>query len=191
MAQHLVNYNFTLNAQSFAATPGTHSVMAWASGNSGSLSTRTSGTNTPSITDNNHWTLSTTWQGIGIPAGSTVTAVTSCRISAQCIVYTNGSASSAGPTTIVDGGTTIAMTSGFRFTATHALVEQSGAGATGLSLPSSDSISINIMSAVANGSSKPASVILQQTQLGFLVTYTPPTPVPTSYPIRGTYRRKQ
>jgi hypothetical protein len=191
VAIYLVNYNFTLNAQSFAATPGTHSVMAWASGNSGSLSTTTSGHNTTSITDNNHWTLSTTWQGIGIPVGSTITAVTSCRISGQCIVYSNGSASSAGPTTIVDGATTIAMTSGFRFTATTSLVAQSGSGATGLSLPSSDSISINIMNVVANGSAKPASVILQQTQLGFLVTYTPPTPISTMAPIRGTYRRKQ
>jgi UDP-N-acetylglucosamine enolpyruvyl transferase len=129
--------------------------------------------------DENSWSLSTTWEALGVPAGTTVKGVKASSLDYQITAVNvfdqgwSGWSSTVLPAaTLADGGTTIelAALSGASTGATGVL-STSGTDVSGLSLPSSNSITITIRCELHNANNANASGTMQQDALAFTVTY--------------------
>lgn len=123
---------------------------------------------------NNKWTLSGTWESIfGIPAGSIITGVTSASLQSKCTAFTTGGTThtlDAG--TLVDGATSITLNASRSFTATEgSFTTSNGTNSTGLSLASSDSITLTVGNSLSNGNSNSATMALQHDNLTLTISY--------------------
>lgn len=122
---------------------------------------------------NSKFTISGTWTALfGVPAGGVITGVTSASAQSKCTTFTGGSGCSALASTLVDGATTITLSAARSFTATDAsFVSSSGTDATGLALAASDTVTVTIANTLGNGNSNSDTVVLQQDNLVFTITY--------------------
>src|SRR5215472_2456234 len=112
MTTLVVTLGFAGNAQGFTANPGSgSSTLAWDGANGNPVGCLSSTRSVKGATgDNNSWTLATTWQGLGVPAGATITGVTSASMQSRCTTFTSaGAGNTSGAVTLVDGGTTITL----------------------------------------------------------------------------------
>lgn len=164
---------FLSDAQGFSGSPAASTTLSWDGtvGNpAGSLKARTAGKNKNGAST---WTWTGTWEDLGVPAGSTVTGVTGASMQSRCTEYSTGASSTSGPVTLTDGATTITLSSQRTgITATSgSWTTTNGVDATGLSLPSSDTISITIAVAPNTGNSTSAAVTLYQDTIAATVTY--------------------
>src|SRR5690349_21406301 len=160
MATLNVLFDFASNAEGFAANPAASATLSWSASDSGSLQSSVTGKNHSSQASS--WTLATTWQGLGVPAGATITAVTAASMQSQCTAFTTGGSShTSGAVTLIDSATTITLSSQRSFTTTDASpATTSGTDATGLSLLSSDSITLTIPNVLSTGNSTSAAMTL-------------------------------
>jgi hypothetical protein len=172
MATLNVTFAFASDAQGFTANAGAQSTLTWngTQGNPvGSLQASASGSN---VSNSNSWTLATTFEALGVPAGSTITGITGASMQSMCTAY-GGAQSTAGNVTLSDGATVATLAAARSFTATDASWQtSSGTDLTGLSLASADSITIAIKNALATAHGGGNTVTLLQDQLGLTVTYT-------------------
>jgi len=169
-----VTFPFTSNAQSFTANPAANATLSWigTDGNpSGSLQSAVTGKNHSN--QNSSWTLTTTFTALGVPSGSTITAITAASLDSKCTAFTTGgSQHTSGTATLVDGATTITLSAARSFTAVDASwVTTSGTDATGLSLNASDSITLTINNSLSTGNNNSANMTLLQDNLNFTITY--------------------
>jgi hypothetical protein len=114
-----------------------------------------------------------------VTAGQTITGVTAGSIKSKCTVFTSaGAGNTAGAATLVDGGTTITLSSQRSITATDAaFVTTNGVDSTGLNLSSSNSITLTVNVHNQNSNVNGSSVTILQDTLSFTITYQPaPTP---------------
>lgn len=171
MATLNVLYGFASDAQGFTANPAASASLSWSTGDSGSLQSSVTGKNHSSQASS--WTLTTTWQGLGVPAGATITGVTAASMQSQCTAFTTGGSShTSGAVTLVDGATTITLSAQRSFTTTDASpVTTNGVDATGLALAASDSITLTIPNVLSTGNSASAAMTLLQDELAFTITY--------------------
>jgi hypothetical protein len=173
MATLNVLYSFSGDAQGFIANPAGSAALSWVSANSGALQSSVSGRNHSS--QSSSWTLGTTWQALGVPAGATITDVTAASMQSQCTAFTTGgSQHTSDAATLVDGGTTITLSAQRSFTTTDANpVTTNGVDAHGLSLAAADAITLTVPNTLSTGSSNSALMTLLQDELAFTITYTP------------------
>lgn len=168
-----LTFTFIADAQGFTATPGAATTMAYdaATGNpAGCLSQSITGKN---LSNNNKWELITTYEALGVPKGSTVTGITSASCTTSCTAYTTGLSSGTGAT-FLDGATTVTLASNKTFTGTYVYAGngQTGIDNTGMSSPSSNSVTIRWSATLATGNSSSANVVLKQDLMAFTITYT-------------------
>lgn len=171
----VVTFAFASDAQGFTFSNGGDSFAtgSWTGGVLQSVRTHKGANGS-----NNTWTLATTWTGLGVPSGATITGVTSASMQSQCTTFTSaGSGNTSGATTLVDGATTVTLSTQRTFTATDGSpVTTNGTDATGLSLAAANSITLTIPNHLQNANTTGSSVILSQDQLVFTITYTPAAP---------------
>lgn len=168
-----VTFAFPTDAQSFTATPGANSTLSYdgAVGNpAGALKSRITGKN---LSNANKWARTLTYEAMGVPAGSTILSIKTGSMQSKCTEFTTGASSTSGAATLVDGVTTVTLSSARTgIAATDAgWVTTNGVDATGLSKASSNSVTITINNTLATGSSSSAAVTVYQDQLTFTITY--------------------
>ncbi len=176
MATLAVTFTFLADAQSFVATPGSvATTMTWDGtvGNPlGSLKSILAGS---ARSDNNSWALTTTYEGLGVPPGSQITGITSGSLDSQCTAFASGTGCSSGAASLTDGPTIVVLSTQRSFSATDSVfVSTTGVNATGLSNPSSNSITFSILNhlgTTSGGSGK--GVTLYQDNLRFTLTFVP------------------
>jgi hypothetical protein len=171
MATLNVLYDFASNAQGFTANPAASAVLSWSASDSGSLQSSVTGKNHSAQASS--WTLTTTWEGLSVPAGATITGVTAASMQSQCTAFTTGGTShTSGAATLADGATTVTLSAQRSFTATDASpVITNGTDATGLSLAAANSITLTIPNVLSTGNSSSAAMTLLQDELAFTITY--------------------
>ncbi len=173
MSTLVVTFAFASDAQSFSGTAGAASVLSYdgAVGNpAGALKSRITGKNKSNA---NNWARTLTYEAMGIPANSVITGITAASMQSKCTEYATGASSTHGSVTLVDGATTVTLSSTRNFTTTDAnFVTTNGVDSTGLSKPSNNSVTITINNTLATGNSTSAAVTLYQDQLTFTITYT-------------------
>lgn len=166
----VVTFDFAADAQSFVATPGAFVTQAWASGSLSNDRPRKAATGASST-----WARTTTWTGLGVPSGATITGVTSASMQSKCTVFTSaGTPNTSGAVTLVDGATTITLSAQRSITGTDgAFVTTNGTDATGLSLAAANSITLTIPDTMTNTNVVGSDVTILQDNLTFTITYTP------------------
>lgn len=166
----VVSFPFTSDAQGFVATPAANVTMSW---NTSALRSHLQTKNAPNRA--NRWDLATTWTGLGVPVGATITGVTAASMDSRVTAYTAaGSQHQSGATTLTDGATVITLSSARNFTATDpAPVTTAGVDMTGLSLPASNAINLRINNTLSTSNTNGATMTLFQDTLNFTITYTP------------------
>lgn len=122
---------------------------------------------------NSTHTLTTTWAALGVPTGNTVTGVTGASMKSKCITFTSaGSGNTSGAATLVDGATTITLSSQRSITATDAnFVTTNGVDSTGLALAAANSITFTINVHNQNTNTSGSDVNILQDTLTFTITY--------------------
>jgi len=171
MGSVTVTFDFTTDAQGFVATPGgPNTVLSY---DSGSLKSRVFGKNI-SEQFTNDWRLETTFEGLGVPPGSTVTGITSASIQSKCTEFSHGAHSTRGPAAIGSGviffNAWLSLEQTFRGVDADWMTSP-GTDVTGLSLPSDLLVSIDIQNKLDTGASDSAAVSLNQDQLTFTILY--------------------
>ncbi len=169
----VITFAFLSSAQSFAGTAGAASTLTWDGtlGNPlGALKTVLVGSNK---SDSNTWTLTTTWQGLGVPANTIVTGVTSGSLDSRCSAFVAGTGCTTGASTLVDGATTITLSAQRSIVGSEgAFVNSTGTNLLNLNLASSNNITLTIpnhLGTTSGGSGK--GVTLYQDNLNFTITY--------------------
>ena len=191
MATVTKTFTFTTTSEGFSSNPGTSVTMT---SNTGSLvSSRAVKANSGA---DSSWTLATTWIGLGVPAGAIVSAVTSASMASQCTAFTSaGSGNTSGAATLVDGSTTVTLSSQRSITGTDGSpVTTNGVDSTGLKLAASNSITLTIPNHLQNTNTTGSTVTLSQDTLAMTITfdmpvfdglnYNPPPPSPITRPSR-------
>ncbi|KAB2967988.1 MAG: CxxxxCH/CxxCH domain-containing protein [Thermoanaerobaculia bacterium] len=174
-------WTFATTEEGFAAIVGGNSAAAYdsATGNpAGAIYTQISGKNKSNA---NYWEWSGTFEALGVPAGSAVTAVQLTGGFTRCTTYTTGAQSSAGPWELRDAaGTAVLATlyAGRTFSA----ADGSWVGATGSvtslsNLPSSTTVRVRLNNSLATGNSNSAAVRLYDDQVQIQITYEPATTI--------------
>ncbi len=169
-----VTFAFLSDAQGFSSSAGAASTLTWdgTTGNpAGSLRSVLAGSNK---NNNNSWTRTLTYETMGVPAGSTITGITSASLDSRCTAFTSGTGCTSGAATLVDGVTTVTLSAQRSFSATDgAFVTTAGTDLTGLTKASSNSVVLTIpnhLGTTSGGSGK--GVTLHQDQLKYTLTYT-------------------
>ena len=174
MADLVKTFSFAADSESFVFTSTSgDSTGVWLSSDgdpaNGSLSSTIAGRKK---SDTAHWDLTgITWESLGVPAGSTVTGVSVASCNHRCSVWVSGSTASLESISLVDGANTIELAGSASYTGTTAWTNVTGAGATGLSLASDNSISIAIATATLTSNTGTTDITLLQDELTFTVTY--------------------
>jgi hypothetical protein len=174
---HPVLFPFDANSDGFTATTNSGTVGSWVSNAGhpvlGALENRLAGVKNTTSTGNT-WTRTLTFEDMGVPIGSTVTAVTSGSIWTRCSEYNTGATpnNSGGVTLVPQGGSaiTIAVQSP-DYTAVTAWTQELGVNATGLSYPSSTSCTITWTTNHRTANSTSAVVAIQGDSIAFTVSY--------------------
>lgn len=177
MGSVTVTFDFATDAQGFAATPGgPNTVLSYDSsvGNpAGSLKSRVAGKNVKEQFIND-WRLETTFEALGVPAGSTITGIVSASMQSKCTEFNHGGRSTRGPAAIGSGviffNAWLSTEQTFR-AADADWVTSPGTDVTGLSLPSDLLVSIDIQNGLETGGSDSAAVSLNQDHLTFTIEY--------------------
>jgi hypothetical protein len=141
----------------------------------GVLQTVRSGRNATNGTPYWEWTGS--WESLGVPAGSTVSAV-NLNYDWRCSTYTTGNNTSAtGPAELRDASGNLRGTfsTAQTFGATTSWATKTGTAITGLSDTSSTQIKLRIGASPKTGNSTSANVTLRQDWIVVTVTYTTPS----------------
>ena len=171
----VVTFDFASDAQSFVATPASNVTLSWVSGTLQSdLSTKNAASRA------SRWDRTLTYQDMGVPAGSTITSITSASMQSQCTFYTSpGATHQSGAATLTDGATVVTLSSARNFTATDAsMVTTAGVNSGVMSSPASNSVAIRINNTLSTANTAGAHMALKQDNLTFTITYTLPTIVP-------------
>ncbi len=136
----------------------------------GAMQARTAGKNKAS---SNYWEWSGTWEGLGVPAGATVTAV-NCDYDWKCSEYATGSSDSTGPMELRNSAGTLRNTfsTALGFSATGSWASRAGSNQTGLTDASNTSIKLRLNSITSTGNSTSAAVTLRQDWVVVTITYT-------------------
>jgi hypothetical protein len=166
-----VTYSFATTAESFTGTAGANSTLSYDSANgnpAGALKSRITGRNNNSA---NKWSRTLTFADMGVPTGATVTDIKSGSYSWRCTEYTTGATSTQGPVTMSWTGNSATLVSSSTFAATGNYASATGVDKTGLSLPASTSVTIDISNTLSTANSSTAAVTLYQDELTFQLTY--------------------
>jgi len=180
MATVVVTFQFVSDAQGFTTTDGTHASWDSANGNPlGSLKQTLSGKNATDTSQK--WTRTMTYVQMGVPTGATVTSITSASMQNRLFTNTTGGNSTIGTAQLVDGGTTVTLAAARSITSATAVDSgwntQTGTNQTGMTSPSSNSVTINLNYSIATGNSTSAVVTFNMDVLTFTITYTPPAQI--------------
>jgi hypothetical protein len=170
----VVTFDFASDAQSFVATPATNVAMSWQSAGGGFL---LSDLNTKNASNRqSRWDRTMTYIAMGVPAGATITGITSASMQSQCSIYTNpGATHQSGAATLTDGATVVTLSSARSFTAVDASpVTTNGVNNTSMSSPASNSVALRINNTLSTANVTGARMALRQDTLTFTITYTPP-----------------
>lgn len=173
----VVTFDFASDAQSFVATPAANVTLSWVSGTLQSdLSARNKANQA------SRWDRTLTYQDMGVPAGSTITSITSASMQSQCTFYTApGATHQSGAATLTDGATVVTLSSARNFTATDASpVTTAGVNSGVMSSPAANSVAIRINNTLSTANTAGAHMALRQDNLTFTITYTLPAVVPGS-----------
>ena len=119
-----------------------------------------------------YWEWSGNWEGLGVPAGATVTQV-NLDYDWRCSEYTTGASSTTGPAELRDNGGTLRGTfsTSASFSATSSFATRSGAAITGLNDASNTSIRLRLNAKPNTGNSSSAAVTLRQDWVVVTITY--------------------
>ena len=178
-------FHFATDAEGFVATPDANSTLTWdgTTGNpAGALKARTSGRNKVNVS---YWEWTGTWEALGVPAGSTVTAIRVNSGYTRCTEYATGASSTVGPYEYRDSGGILRGTlwTGRTITGTDGAWVAIGAQAdvtVGASdRPSNTTIILRLQDSLNTGAAGGAAVSTYDDEVEFVITYT----APTTYPI--------
>ena len=189
MTDLVKTFSFPSDSESFVFTSDSgDSTGAWLSSDgdpaNGSLSLTTTGRKKP---DTAHWDLTgITWEDLGVPAGAIITAISAASCNHKCSVWVAGDTASLESIALIDGAITIELAGLVAYTGTTAWANKTGAGATGLSLASSNALSIVVDTATLTANAATTDITLLQDEITFTITYsagsttTPITLTPTA-----------
>lgn len=192
MATVTKTFSFLSNSESFVATSGPSSTLAWdgTTGNpAGALKSTIAGR---SKSDTNYWEWTGTWEALGVPTGSIVTAI---RVNAgytRCSAYTTGASSTIGPYALYDNTPTLQATLWTGRTVTSASVSWTAIAAQAdQSVPSgiqasSSTIRLRLSDTLATGASNSATVTTYDDEVSFVITYSTPIASSTSFTAKIT-----
>lgn len=190
MATLTRTFTFATNAEGFTANPaapsGTSHTYSSSVGNpAGSLQTRTTGRNRSRTMS--WWDWTGTWQQLGVPAGSTVTAIQLTGAQTRCSEYNVGAASIIGPYELRDGGggTLLGTLWGGRTVTSATTAWTATTAQAAVSVPAgyqdaSSTIRIRLADQQATANNNSAAVTSHDDQVSLLITYTPAEPPQTA-----------
>ena len=167
MGSVTVTFDFAADEMGFQATPkSSNTVMTY---DSGSLKSRISGKNVSDV--NNYWQKFITLEDLGLPPGSTLTAIRSPSMRSKCTEFDSGASSISGTATIV------LYTNQWTLSAPRTIrsvdgdfVTSAGDEITGISLPSTTSGAITIFNSMGT-TGHGGAVSLLQDSLTFTLDY--------------------
>jgi hypothetical protein len=178
MATLNVLFTFNADADSFAFSNGGPNVAGgYQAGDgdpaSGCLEVNQTTKNRSST--GNHWSRSLTFESMGVPAGATITGISSASIRTRCSTYTSGLAdanrSDGAYLRIVNQADIEVAPATAHYTGVTAWAQQSGAGAAGLSLPSDTSVEVSWDVSIATANTGGATVVIRGDTIAFTVEY--------------------
>jgi len=149
----------------------------------GSLSYVSDGRNNTEL--NGHWDLTTTWEGLGVPSDVTITGVTVASMNHKCTIYDFANYLINGGATLIDGATTINLSSAVAsYIAPTSWANSTGVDSTGLSLASSNSITLSISGSNDHINNTNAHTAMLRDELTFTITYDDGSQtIPTDLPL--------
>lgn len=172
-------FAFATTAESFSATAGTNVVCSYDSttGNPvGALKSTLATKNMPARVSS--WAWSGTWEGLGIPADSFVTAIRLNSASVRCTVYTAGTTGNKnGPYLLTDSANTTQATlwAGRTFSAVDGawvvVAEQADQSVPSQLMASTSSIKLVLQNALATANTNGATITTYDDQVSFVITY--------------------
>lgn len=179
MATQVVTFAFASDAESFTPTTGGQTTGSWQSADgtpsNGCLQFRIDGKNKTNA--NNTYSRTLTFEDMGVPASSTITAINTASCYTKCREWNVGSATgnqSDGVTLAPSGYSTVEIAAASsEFTATTAWAQQTGAGASSLSIPSATSCTVTWQADCSTGSNNGAYVTIGCDLITFTVVYDP------------------
>src|SRR5919198_673309 len=188
-AASAAGFDFPTSSDGWTATAGASSTLVWQAADgspaAGSLEARTSGSNK---SDTNVWSIDRTWEQLGVPAGSTVTAVQLRTIRERTSEFTNGAGTSWSVQLRNTGGATQATLLSAQSEAALEAAWSGDLSGTAQSVPaalqpSGTTVRFAIDATMGTGSGSSSAVTLRWDHVGLSITYTPPaTATPTRTP---------
>lgn len=176
MATLNVSFTFDADSESFTANTNQGVVAQWQSADgdpaNGCLEGRITGKN--QNVAGNDWTRQLTFEDMGVPAGATITAISAASMMTRCSEYNTGTGTnqSQGCLLTPSGQTAIEIAAASaNFTGTTAWAQQTGAGATGLSLPSDTSCQLQWLFDLRTANSASAAVTIRGDTIAFTIEY--------------------
>ena len=180
MGTLVVTFAFPSDAQSFTATTGADTVGSWQSGDgtpsAGCLQLRISGRSKTNA--NNVYSRTLTFEAMGVPAGSTITGITSGSAYYRCREWVSGNVPGNNADFVrltPSGQSAITIAGAASYTNISGWAVSSGVDSTGLSLPSITSCVIAWQADLSTGKNNSAAVTLACDLITFTVTYSQPT----------------
>ncbi len=168
-------FNFASSSEGFTATTGGQSTASFDSGNgnpAGSIYTQITGRRR---TNSNYWEWTGTFEDLGVPSSSIITAIQLTGAYNRCTVYSTGQQSTAGPYELRDStGATVLATlwAGRDFSAVDpSWVFVSGSNQILSDIPSNTTIKIRLNNTLRTGNSNSARVTLYDDQISLTITY--------------------
>lgn len=189
MATVTKTFHFAADAESFVANAGANSTLSWdgTTGNpAGALKARILGRNKNNA---NSWVWTGTWEQLGVPAGSTVTAVRVDSAYTRCTEYVTGASSTIGPYQLQDGSGTLLATlwTGRTITGTDgawvAVAAQADQSVPSGSQASGSTVKIVLADTLATGANNSAAVSTYDDEVVLVITYSPASGGSSSYPL--------
>lgn len=178
MATITKTFTFATTVEGYAATTASGVTGGWdgtvGGAAAGSLKMRRAGKNLAAA--QSYWEWTGTWEDLGVPADSIVTAIRLNSGWTRCSEYTVGASSTIGPYEIRDAAAALIGTlwTGRATTATDtgtAIAQQ--AAVTIPTHASATTVKIRLADTLATGSSNSAAVSTHDDDVALLITYTP------------------
>lgn len=180
MATVTKTFAFAADAEGFVGTAGASTVTSYdaATGNpAGALSTRTT---TRNVAATSYWEWSGTWEDIGVPVGSTVTAVRVDAGYTRCTEFTKATSAGLGPYELRDSAGTLIGTLWAGRTATAsdagwvAIAAQSDLAVPTAQGPSGTTIRLRLADALttSNATGTGHAITTYDDQVALVITYT-------------------
>ncbi|MBF0255553.1 MAG: hypothetical protein HQL47_03650, partial [Gammaproteobacteria bacterium] len=175
MANVVKTFAFATTSDGWSFTSGGNATGSFTSGDgnpAGSLLVSNAGRNKTDT--NGYWSITTTFEALGVPAGNTVTGYSAAAFDHRCSVFNVVTSASLGPFNINDG-TARTLVTAQSFTGTTAWATKSASPAiTGLSLPSTTSVTLYLYDNLTNGNNASAQSTVGADNISLTIEYEAP-----------------